>query len=319
MAINVTTRYIQGVAGATGNSGATGTAGTIGPVGLQGFTGASGLQGTTGPVGASGANGNGGTGPIGATGSQGATGNAGAVGMTGAAGATGANYPWRGAWVTSTSYSLNDTISYNGNGYICISAHTSGTWATDLAYPRWQVFVQQGATGSQGATGPSGGPTGATGVAGAVGATGVTGATGVGSTGVTGATGPSGGPTGATGVQGPGGGILYTNVTGTSQAIGVNSGYISNNSALVTLTLPATAAVGDVIAIQGGGAGGWRVSQNAGQSIKFNLETTTAGTGGYLTSVSPFGTNQYSAVELICTVADTTFAVRNSNGNITFV
>jgi hypothetical protein len=49
---------------------------------------------------------------------------------------------WRGNWVTATAYALGDIVQTNGIAYICIVAHTSGVFATDLAAVRWQVFVQ---------------------------------------------------------------------------------------------------------------------------------------------------------------------------------
>ncbi len=111
-----------------------------------------------------------------------------------------------------------------------------------------------------------------------------------------------------------GGGVTWTDVTGTSQALAVNNGYIADNAALVTLTLPTTAAQGTLISICGNGAGGWKVAQNASQNIKIGNQTTTTGTGGSLAS-----TNQYDQVDILCTVANTTWVVRNAMGNITVV
>jgi len=51
-------------------------------------------------------------------------------------------YTWKGEWVTSTAYVVNDTVEYNGSGYICIVAHTSGTFATDLTNGKWEMFVE---------------------------------------------------------------------------------------------------------------------------------------------------------------------------------
>ena len=57
---------------------------------------------------------------------------------------------------------------------------------------------------------------------------------------------------------GGGGGLLpWTEVTGSFQTIAVNNGYISNNAGLVVFTLPAVAAVGDIVEVAGEGAGGW--------------------------------------------------------------
>ena len=111
-----------------------------------------------------------------------------------------------------------------------------------------------------------------------------------------------------------GGGLTWTDVTGTSQAMAVNNGYTANNSSLVTLTLPATAVYGSILRVCGKGTGGWTIAQNAGQSINFGSAATTVGAGGSLSS-----TNTFDVVEILCTVANTTFTVLNSVGNLTVV
>jgi hypothetical protein len=55
---------------------------------------------------------------------------------------------WRGAWATATTYSPSDIAHFNGSAYICLVAHTSGVFATDLAAARWEVFVEKGASGT---------------------------------------------------------------------------------------------------------------------------------------------------------------------------
>jgi len=108
-------------------------------------------------------------------------------------------------------------------------------------------------------------------------------------------------------------GIAWSEVTGTSQAAAVDTGYITNNAGQVTVTLPDTAALGSIIRICGKGAGGWKVAQNAGETIIWDESTaTTTGAGGYLES-----TDDYDAIELLCTVADTDWTVLTSKGNIT--
>lgn len=54
---------------------------------------------------------------------------------------------WKGPWVTAHAYVLNDAVSQNGSSYICVTAHTSGTFATDLSAVKWQLFAQKGDTG----------------------------------------------------------------------------------------------------------------------------------------------------------------------------
>lgn len=115
-------------------------------------------------------------------------------------------------------------------------------------------------------------------------------------------------------LSGGGGGLTWNEVTGTSQPMAVNNGYIMNNVALVTGTLPDAAAVGDVVRVGGKGAGGWLIAQNASEVIHFNDIDTTIGVGGSLAS-----SNQYDAVELICIVTNTEWLVISSLGNITIV
>lgn len=43
------------------------------------------------------------------------------------------------AWATSTSYVLGNLVTSGGNDYRCIVAHTSGTFATDLAAGKWEA------------------------------------------------------------------------------------------------------------------------------------------------------------------------------------
>ena len=51
-------------------------------------------------------------------------------------------YTWKGAWVTATAYVVNDTVEEDGSGYVCVEAHTSGTFSTDLTAGKWELFVE---------------------------------------------------------------------------------------------------------------------------------------------------------------------------------
>ena len=118
--------------------------------------------------------------------------------------------------------------------------------------------------------------------------------------------------TGVTAVTFPTSGTLATttqtfpfnNVSGTTQAAVVNNGYVCSNAAATTVTLPATAAIGDRIAVVGAGAGGWILAANAGQTIK--LLTATTSSGGTITSGG-----QYENIEVVCIVANLTWEVRS--------
>lgn len=111
-----------------------------------------------------------------------------------------------------------------------------------------------------------------------------------------------------------GAGVGWNEVTGTSDTMIGNNGYIANNGALVTLTLPATCALGAEIKVVGKGAGGWLIAQNAGQKIYFGNTSTTLGVGGSLAS-----TLRRDSINLVCITADTEFQVIDVIGNITVV
>lgn len=49
-----------------------------------------------------------------------------------------------------------------------------------------------------------------------------------------------------------------------------DTGYMANSEMQIAVTLPATPALGDVVRVSGVGKGGWKVVQNAGQSIRTN-------------------------------------------------
>jgi hypothetical protein len=49
-------------------------------------------------------------------------------------------YSTPSAWVTATAYSVGDLRSNGGVNYYCAIAHTSGTFATDLAAGRWYAL-----------------------------------------------------------------------------------------------------------------------------------------------------------------------------------
>lgn len=110
-------------------------------------------------------------------------------------------------------------------------------------------------------------------------------------------------------------GFSWSTVTETTQSMISNNGYTANNAALVTFTLPATAAVGEKLSIIGLGAGGWIIAQNASQEIQVQSSVSTSGTGGSVAS-----TNRYDSINLRCTIADTRWAACGApEGTLTVV
>lgn len=46
----------------------------------------------------------------------------------------------RGDWVTATAYVAKDVVREGGANYVCLVAHTSGTFATDLSAAKWMLL-----------------------------------------------------------------------------------------------------------------------------------------------------------------------------------
>jgi hypothetical protein len=117
-------------------------------------------------------------------------------------------------------------------------------------------------------------------------------------------------------INSSGAGFTWNDVTGTSATLAVNNGYVANNAGLVTLTLPATAVLGDTIKIQGKGAGGWSIAQNANQAIHVGNVVSTTGVAGSVAS-----SNLWDAIEIVCVTAgaSTIWATSHAVGNLTIV
>lgn len=99
-----------------------------------------------------------------------------------------------------------------------------------------------------------------------------------------------------------------------SQAFTANMGFITTGGALVTLTLPATANVGDTFRVTALGAGGWSIAQNAGQLCSLGTFDSTLGVGGSMSS-----TQIGDSIELVCVQANQIFQAVSSVGNIAIV
>ena len=115
-------------------------------------------------------------------------------------------------------------------------------------------------------------------------------------------------------ISGSGSTLFNWLVVAVDTTMSSNIGYIANSGSLITLTLPATAAVGDIIRVTGKGSGGWTIAQNAGQFIQFGSIATTTGVGGSLSSNDPADT-----VELVCVTTDNEWLVLSSVGTLVYV
>ena len=53
---------------------------------------------------------------------------------------------WKGAWNSSTAYTVDDAVSHSGNSYICIQAGTNQNPSSATAY--WQIMASAGTNGT---------------------------------------------------------------------------------------------------------------------------------------------------------------------------
>lgn len=89
----------------------------------------------------------------------------------------------------------------------------------------------------------------------------------------------------------------------------VNNGYFSSSGGTINLTLPANFAVGDVI----------RISNIAGQFSALLAPATTVNFGNTVVNTSITSTNVGDTIELIGCVANTTWQLVSTIGNLTLV
>ncbi len=121
------------------------------------------------------------------------------------------------------------------------------------------------------------------------------------------------GPGGTVVISASGGSTFTWTVKTTDTNMTSNNGYVQNSGGLLTFTLPASFAVGDVFQITGYGAGGWKIAQNSGQNIYFGNVTTTTGATGYLQS-----NNARDTVSLVGVIANNTLILTSCIGNIIY-
>lgn len=110
-------------------------------------------------------------------------------------------------------------------------------------------------------------------------------------------------------------GTLAWNVISASQTLAVENGYVCvSPGGVLSLALPATSVLGDIIEVTLDGATSFSITQSAGQQIRIGNLATTAGVGGSLTS-----TQQGDAIRLVCQTANLKWNVISSMGNPTVV
>jgi len=109
-----------------------------------------------------------------------------------------------------------------------------------------------------------------------------------------------------------GGGLTWSVITGATQAMAVNHGYIANRASNIAFTLPTVSAVGDIIEVTGmNTALGWTVSWTTNQQVFFGNAVTTVTSGTLSSSATR------DSIRMVCIVANLTWNVISSVGNIT--
>jgi hypothetical protein len=94
------------------------------------------------------------------------------------------------------------------------------------------------------------------------------------------------------------GNLTWSNINSSGNLV-VNTGVNCTGGAALSLALPATSAVGDVIRIVLDGSTSWTITQAANQQIRVGAVTTTLGVGGSINSIA-----QGDFIEMVCKTAN---------------
>jgi len=109
-------------------------------------------------------------------------------------------------------------------------------------------------------------------------------------------------------------GSLTWNVIAASQAMIANEGYICAGGGAISLSLPATSVLGDIIEITLDGSTSFVITQGASQQIRLGSTQTTSGASGTITT-----TAQGNSLRLVCQTADLKWNVLSSMGNFLII
>jgi len=149
---------------------------------------------------------------------------------------------WQGEWSSSTTYTANEAIQYNGSSYVCLQGNTNLIPPDNTS--AWSLMVSKGDIGATGAVGSAGTVTIGTTTTGSAGGNASVTNSGTSSEAVLNFNIPKG-VSGATGIQGPQGQTGATGATGTGATVGIGSvsTLAEGSSATVANIGSATAAV----------------------------------------------------------------------------
>jgi len=160
-------------------------------------------------------------GTSGSSGTSGTSGTSGSSGTSGTSGSSGSGFTYNGAWSSSTTYNLNDVVTYGGQSYVSIQAGNLNKQPS-VQPAWWSVFSAAGSSGTSGTSGTSG-SSGSSGTSGSSGSSGTSGSSGSsGTSGTSGSSGSSGtsGSSGSSGTSGTSGSSGSSGTSGTSGSSG---------------------------------------------------------------------------------------------------
>lgn len=107
-------------------------------------------------------------------------------------------------------------------------------------------------------------------------------------------------------------GLPTWNKISSSQTLVTNMGYICTGGGALSLAMPATSLVGDIIEVTLDGSTSFTITQSAGQQIRLGNAQTTAGVSGSIAS-----TAQGDSFRMVCSVADLRWNILSVIGNPT--
>lgn len=113
---------------------------------------------------------------------------------------------------------------------------------------------------------------------------------------------------------------LYSFILGGSSTIAdadvmmiANATYVVNSTSRVNLTLPNKFNINDEITVMGQGTGGWKIIQNAGQTVHGTTSTTPGITGSISSSA------RYNSITIRGIVPSTDFSTQCHEGTLSIV
>ncbi len=108
--------------------------------------------------------------------------------------------------------------------------------------------------------------------------------------------------------------LTWSSISSSQSLVADNGYFVVAPGAAVSLNLPGSSSVGDIIVVTLDGATSFTIAQSAGQTIRMGNRVTTSGAGGSIAS-----NDQGDTLYMVCQTANLQWNVINSMGNLTIV